>query len=129
MKSLTGLFVLLIASIGAMVLSVTPILAQGTNMVSQQAGWLDELLANIDIYPLIGYLIGVLGIGIITALWQTFKTGRESYKKYFEYKKGGWTQQEKNDYIDTTGAFWGSINSLWQAIIQGFRGLVKRRKK
>lgn len=84
--------------------------------------WINELLQNIEVYELITTLIGLTGFTFGISLWDAFKKGKKSFEMHEEYKKEGWTTEEKDEYIEQSGKFWASISNLWDVV----KGLFKK---
>ena len=88
----------------------------------------NELFENLNLIGIIGWIVGIIGVAFISALWSAFKEGREAYMKYYQFKEDGWTTEEKDRYIQETGEFWESLRNLWTAIVTGVRKWFKKKK-
>jgi hypothetical protein len=79
--------------------------------------WLTDFFTNWELLStVIGWIVGILGVGIVTSVWSTVKSGRAMYKTYYESKPNGWTETEKNQYIEKSAEFFQSVNTLWNLI-------------
>lgn len=79
--------------------------------------WVNELLGNWELLStIIGWVVGIIGIGGLTGVWNTARSGRKMYKTYYENKPDGWTDAEKDEYIQKSAKFFQNITTLWNMV-------------
>lgn len=70
---------------------------------------------------IVGWLVAIVNVGIISALWNVIKKGRGAFDYFQSAKTDGWTDKEKDTYIEKSGKFWNALKGFWSTVKAAFK--------
>jgi hypothetical protein len=92
-----------------------------------------EIFTVLTESGLIGYIIGAIGIALISASWKVFKEGREvKIKRDALIKEHGaliekWPKPALIVYAEESFEFWDALSSFWKTIWKGMKKIFTKK--
>jgi hypothetical protein len=78
---------------------------------------------------LIGWIVGLIGLTFVSALWNMIREGYKVNKKRIEATEDGvWTEQERIDYIDQSIKYWNAMSNFWKIVWNAVKKIFTKKK-